>query len=131
MTIADHQPDDTAAVTALIVGIQRDEFGIEIDAAAQPDLAAVRSFYQHGRGGFWVARHGQHIIGTLALLDIGNGAVALRKMFVDAHYRGRRWDTADKLLAHALGHAAAHGVGHVYLGTMDKFQAALRFYEKH
>ncbi len=42
--------------------------------------------------------HGSDIIGTLALLDIGNGQGALRKMFVKKQYRGSDWAVADKLL---------------------------------
>ena len=121
---------DRTDVIDVILPIQQDEFGIPITAADQPDLSAIESFYQAGRGGFWVAKIDGRVVGTIGLKDIGGGEAALRKMFVAAPYRGPAFGTAKKLLATLLREAAARGVRRIFLGTTDKFVAAHRFYEK-
>ncbi|HKT28254.1 GNAT family N-acetyltransferase [Dyella sp.] len=125
------QPQHAAAVAQLIVSIQREEFGFDIDLERQPDLAAIPAYYQQGMGNFWVAMDENKIIGTIALKDIDHHSVALRKMFVAADYRGTAWGIAIKLLHGALDWAKQHAVRSVFLGTTDKFHAAHRFYEKH
>ncbi|MBD8496519.1 GNAT family N-acetyltransferase [Pseudomonas syringae] len=125
------EPADQPGVINVIVPIQREEFGIAITAADQPDLAAIPDFYQQGNGDFWVARHGDTVVGTLGLKDIGDGQAALRKMFVAAAFRGREYGVATQLLARLLTDARARGVRRILLGTTDKFLAAHRFYEKH
>lgn len=121
-------PRYTEQVFDLILSIQAREFGIAITREDQPDLARIAEYYQKGTGNFWIARAGDALAGTIALLDIGNQQVALRKMFVRAEYRGR--DVARALLSQALQWAKAHHVSDVYLGTTAKFLAAQRFYEK-
>jgi N-acetylglutamate synthase-like GNAT family acetyltransferase len=120
-----------AATTHLIVSIQRDEFGFDIDLARQPDLSDIPAFYQRDAGHFWVALTGDTVVGTIALKDIGEHRVALRKMFVAADYRGATWGVAAKLLQTAVDWAKQHAVGSIFLGTTEKFRAAHRFYEKH
>jgi GNAT superfamily N-acetyltransferase len=126
-----YQPEHFDAATALIVSIQRDEFGFDIDLARQPDLSVIPEFYQSGTGNFWVALHDYTVIGTIALKDIGERSVALRKMFVATEYRGTEWGVALKLLHTAVHWARQHDVQNIFLGTTEKFHAAHRFYEKH
>ncbi len=126
-------PGETEAIGALISGIQRDEYGMSITLADQPDLEDIAGFYLAGNGGFWTARLGGptgRIVGTIALKDIGGGMGALRKMFVDKAFRGGRKGTAAALLDALLAHARARGVTAVYLGTTAHFTAAHRFYAK-
>jgi GNAT superfamily N-acetyltransferase len=123
-------PGDASAVAAVIVPIQQREFGIPITLQAQPDLADIAGFYQHGNGNFWVAEADEGIVGTIGLLDIGNREVALRKMFVTAAFRGPAQGVAQGLLDRALAWCGERGVTDVYLGTTAAFLAAHRFYEK-
>jgi GNAT superfamily N-acetyltransferase len=124
-------PEHAEGVVRLIVPIQQQEFGIAITAEAQPDLRDIPGFYQRGAGNFWVALDGGEVVGSIALLDIGNAQAALRKMFVRASHRGREHGVAAALLAVLLEHARTHGLRKIFLGTTDKFLAAHRFYEKH
>ena len=121
---------DAPAVLALILSIQRGEFGLAITAADQPDLADVAGFYQSGLGQFWVADREGAVVGTIGLRDIGGRVLALRKMFVGPEARGAS-GVAGPLLATAIGHARARHVAEIWLGTTDRFLAAHRFYEKH
>lgn len=121
---------DADDVLSVILPIQREEFGIDITADAQPDLRVIPDFYQSGKGQFWVAVKDGAIVGTLGLKDIGNHQAALRKMFVAAEVRGREHGVAALLLDRMFSHAGAAGLTDIFLGTTDKFVAAHRFYEK-
>jgi N-acetylglutamate synthase-like GNAT family acetyltransferase len=130
LQIRSSNPEDAAAIAAVILPIQQLEFGIPVTLETQPDLSDIQAFYQHGCGNFWVAEVDGNIVGTIALLDIGNGNAALRKMFVAAPFRGRELGVAGKLLDALLAHAHTNGIAEIFLGTTDKFLAAHRFYEK-
>lgn len=119
-----------AGVLDLIVGIQRREYGLAITAADQPDLTDIPGFYQRGAGNFWVATVDDKVIGTIALREYAPGQGALRKMFVDAAYRGGA-GVAGRLLATLLVWARDRRLDTITLGTTERFLAAHRFYEKH
>ena len=120
----------TDQVIALIIGIQVDEFAISITAEDQPDLMSIPNFYQIGCGNFWVALDHGRVVGTIALIDIGDGNAALRKMFVDKQYRGPRFSVGQQLLETLLTWSQQQGIGRIYLGTTSQYLAAHRFYEK-
>lgn len=117
-------------VLDLIVPIQREEFNIPITAADQPDLQQIPGFYQKEDGNFWLAIADNTVVGTIALLDIGNRQGALRKMFVHRNYRGKEHGTGQLLLNTLLAWAQQKEYIEIYLGTTEKFLAAHRFYEK-
>jgi N-acetylglutamate synthase-like GNAT family acetyltransferase len=128
--IRQYTPADTQGVIDVILPIQQSEFGIPITLEAQPDLLNIPDFYQHGTGSFWVAESGGSIVGTIALLDIGNRQAALRKMFVSQSHRGAEHGVARQLLATLLDWSRLQDVDEIYLGTTGAFLAAHRFYEK-
>lgn len=121
-------PSLQQGVLDLILKIQTLEFGLQITQEQQPDLMAIGSFYQVGKGNFWCALSDQSVVGTIALLDIGEGALALRKMFVANEHRGT--GLAKRLLETAFNWAKAKECQTLFLGTTEKFLAAHRFYEK-
>lgn len=124
-------PKHREDVGALIVGIQRDEFHIPITLDEQPDLRDIPAFYQRRAGNFWVAVSEEgEVVGTVALLDLGNRQGALRKMFVRASHRGAGHGVSRRLLETLLEWSRARKVKEVYLGTTEKFLAAHRFYER-
>lgn len=128
--IRQYELKDQQAVIDLILGIQQQEFGLSITLEGQPDLLIVKDFYQRDAGNFWVATEGDKLVGTIALIDAGQGLGALRKMFVDAAYRGSEFGVATKLLETLLDWARDNGLNEVYLGTVDILHRAHRFYEK-
>jgi GNAT superfamily N-acetyltransferase len=117
-------------VVDLILQIQRNEFNVPITVDDQPDLASIESFYQQGAGNFWVALIGTEVIGTIALIDIGNRQVALRKMFVKEGFRGIPYKTGQRLMDVAFEWMAEKKVDEVILGTLERFGAARNFYKK-
>ena len=123
---------------ALISGIQRGEFSLSITPEDQPDLLDIPGFYRPGAGEFWVAEATptnteiyREVVGCIALLDIGQGQAALRKMFVHQAWRGSAHGVAAALLRTLLEHARTSGLRQIILGTTTRFLAAHRFYEKH
>ncbi|SDF20763.1 GNAT family N-acetyltransferase [Sporomusa acidovorans] len=117
-------------VIDLILDIQQKEFSIPIRKEDQPDLSDIPNFYQTQGGNFWIAVDDQQVVGTIALIDIGNHQGALRKMFVKTEYRGKTFNTAKLLLSALLSWASDHHMQEIFLGTTEKFLAAHRFYEK-
>jgi GNAT superfamily N-acetyltransferase len=117
-------------VIDLILPIQQAEFGIPVTVEGQPDLLTIPTFYQVDKGNFWVALQAGEVIGTIALLDIGEGRGALRKMFVDAAWRGKELGVAQRLLDELLAWGVDRSFTEILLGTTEKFIAAHRFYEK-
>jgi len=117
-------------VSRLILDIQQKEFHIPITLEQQPDLDNIPDFYKKGNGNFWIALHNGKVIGTTALIDIGYCQVALRKMFVHENYRGKPYQIAQRLLDVALQWMEQKNCKEVYLGTIDLFKAAQRFYGK-
>lgn len=128
--IAAYSDEHAEGVRDLIVPIQQEEFEIPITYADQPDLHDIEGYYRKGCGEFWVALHDRHVVGTIALIDIGDRQAALRKMFVKKAYRGPGRGAARRLLDSLLDHAKKHHVSRVYLGTTSQFLAAHRLYEK-
>lgn len=114
----------------LILGIQIEEFGIPITIVDQPDLNRIENFYQHDNGNFWIALNGEEVIGTIALIDIGDRQVALRKMFVAKPFRGKECGVAQALLDAAIAWCRQKQVRDIFLGTTAAYLAAHRFYEK-
>lgn len=128
--IAPFVPEHAAGVIEVILPIQQQEFGVAVTLQDQPDLLDIAGFYRRGAGNFWVALDGAAVVGTIALLDIGNGQAALRKMFVRAAWRGRERGVAQRLLGTLLDWGRGQGLREIFLGTTAQFLAAHRFYEK-
>jgi len=123
-------PEHSEGVFSVILPIQQAEFAIPITREEQTDLADIPAFYQRGDGNFWVALADNTVVGTVAILDIGNREGALRKMFVTAGHRGSEHGVAKLLLETLLAWCRARGQRQIYLGTTAKYLAAHRFYEK-
>ena len=119
-----------SGVVDVILPIQQSEFDIPITLDAQPDLLDIPAFYQKENGNFWVALNGSQVVGTIALIDIGNREGALRKMFVKSDYRGAAFGVAQELLKVLINWCKQKNFSVIYLGTTPKFLAAHRFYEK-
>lgn len=117
-------------VADLIVSIQQNEFGIPITLQDQPDLNDIPHFYQSNNGNFWTASVDDNMVGTIALLDIGNQQAALRKMFVSKNHRGKSFNIGQSLLDTLLHWATNRQFKEIFLGTTAQFIAAQRFYEK-
>ena len=120
----------TQQIIDLILPIQQQEFNIPLTLEDQPDLLDINNFYRKGNGNFWVALYKKKVIGTIALIDSGNGLGTLRKMFVHKDFRGKEFGTAALLLSQLTAWAVANSYTEIMLGTHDSLHAAQKFYLK-
>ena len=130
MEIIPFSAEYQSGVIALILPIQQQEFGIPITLQDQTDLLNIPAFYQRSAGNFWLALQDARVIGSIALLDIGEGQGAVRKMFVAAPFRGGQHGVAGRLLDTLLSWCRQKQMREIYLGTTAQFKAAQRFYRK-
>jgi len=79
---------------------------------------------------YWVALADGIVIGSVGIITI-NGYAVLKSLFVNKKFRGNGWLVADRLMRSAIDKAKQMNCMHIYLGTMEQFKAAQRFYEKH
>jgi N-acetylglutamate synthase-like GNAT family acetyltransferase len=133
--IVPYEDRHRAALAALVLGIQRGEFGLDATEAGQPDLVDPAGFFRRIGGEIWLALAGgsasDEVVGSVALLDFGEHRAALRKMFVRADMRGPPHRIAERLLDTLIDWAREHGFTEIYLDTLSAFAAARRFYAGH
>lgn len=79
---------------------------------------------------FWVALDGNRVLGTVGLSRINDRNAFLRHFFVAKEARGREQGVSKALLDTALQEAKNRNYESVYLGTMEQFKAAQKFYLK-
>lgn len=130
LTIAPIFNDDCTEIINLILPIQQIEFNVPITIEDQPDLLDIESNYHQRGGNFWGAKINGELVGTIALLNTGHNACALRKMFVKKEFRGKEYGIAQKLLETLVAYCRDQNISDVYLGTVEMLKAAHRFYEK-
>jgi N-acetylglutamate synthase-like GNAT family acetyltransferase len=130
MVIETYQEKYKAEIAQLILNIQQNEFHVPVTISDQPDLLDIENFYFRENGNFWVAVENERVIGTIALIDMGNRQSALRKMFVHKDYRGKEKGIGQLLLNTLIGWCRQKGINEVYLGTVEQLHAAKRFYER-
>jgi putative acetyltransferase len=130
MQIQPYSEKYKADIASLILNIQNNEFNVPVTLNDQPDLVDIENFYCKDNGGFWLAIENEKLIGTIALIDIGGGQAALRKMFVHADYRGKEKAIGQSLLNYLIDWCKQKRIAEIYLGTVEQLHAAKRFYVK-
>ncbi len=130
MQIQPYSEKYKADIACLILNIQNNEFNVPVTLNDQPDLLDIENFYCKDYGGFWLAIENEKLVGTIALIDIGSGQAALRKMFVHADYRGKERAIGQSLLNYLIDWCSNKEITEIYLGTVEQLHAAKRFYVK-
>lgn len=115
----------------MIADIQKGEFSIPItDETNACILKAEQDFYYNHSYNFWYALDNEgKIIGSIGLKKIDANKGEIKKFFVAAGYRGK--GVAQKLMTTLLNAANKHGFQSLFLGTVDKLEAAQKFYSRH
>lgn len=124
MSIVPFESAHTEGFRALVGDTLR-EFGFEPDPALDGDLDDPAATY----AALWIAEDGGNVVGSVALRDLGNGAVELKRMYLRADARGR--GLGRQLLVTALDWARANEKRTVRLDTSERMVAAQRLYEAH
>ena len=90
MQIITYQEKYKQQIIDLILHIQNDEAGIDLQINEQPDLLNVPLYYEKDGGDFWLAIDQDQVVGTFAFMNYGNGNAVLKKFFVRADWRSKK-----------------------------------------
>jgi GNAT superfamily N-acetyltransferase len=121
-----YRKDDYEAVVALVTRVLA-EYGFAAHlGGVQSDLSAIDSGY--ARGGFWVAEIDGAVAGTVAIRPKVAATCELKRLYVNASFRGRGVGRA--LYDHAEAFARGAGYEKIWLDSSRKFAEARRLYEK-
>ncbi len=130
------QPSDAAGVRAMFIAINRElapegqEAAFEgyIDMSLAEEIDRIEAYYGERGGGFYVAIMDGLLVGMFGLEPAGEGAMELRRMYVDRTKRGS--GVAAALLGHAEDECRSAGCSRLVLSTSQLQQAALAFYRR-
>ena len=122
---------DRDAIRTLIFSILQ-SYGLSpAPDSTDADLVDAAAYYAARGGTFHVLvdSTAQRLIGTIGLLPVDAETVELRKMYLDAGYRGR--GLGRRLLEHALSEARRLGRRRVVLETASVLREAIALYERY
>jgi GNAT superfamily N-acetyltransferase len=134
MEIRDFSTDDAAAVRELFIRVNRllapadmkDAFEIYIARSLMEEIDRVSEYYSERNGGFWVAVEGEGIVGMFGLEPSGEGAMELRRMYIDPDFRRR--GMARKMLDFAEQQCRRRQRPRMNLSTSELQREALALY---
>ena len=127
---------DHAAVRDLFIRVNRELAPPEMRKAFEDYIARslteeidrIGEYYAARQGAFFVADDGGALAGMFGLEGIGTTSAELRRMYVDAAYRGKGF--AQAMLVEAEQVCREAGTPVLTLSTSEVQQAALMFYRK-
>ena len=122
LTIVPFEPEHAEGFRSLVSETLR-EFGFDPDPELDPDLADPQAVYV----AVWVARSGNDVVGSVALREVGDDVLELKRMYLRPSQRGR--GLGKRLLATALDWARANGAAAIRLDTTEEMVAARYVYE--
>lgn len=112
----------------LILHIQNGEAGIDLTIEEQPDLLDIPYYYQKNGGEFWIAVENNAVIGTIALMNYGNGNAVLKKFFVEKNHRNKKVGYA--LYMQLKQFVKNNGINVIVLDTPSAAKKSHEFYER-
>ncbi|PHQ79096.1 MAG: hypothetical protein COB66_07585 [Coxiella sp. (in: Bacteria)] len=114
----------------MVSTIQNGELNVNVDRSINSGiLYAEENYYFKGKCNFWYATNKDNkIAGCIGLKYIDEHNAELNKCFVAPAYRGK--GLSQRLISKLIARAAQLDIERIYLGTVDYFVWAHRFYEK-
>jgi molybdopterin-guanine dinucleotide biosynthesis protein A/RimJ/RimL family protein N-acetyltransferase len=122
LNIVPFRAPDAEGFRALVADTLR-EFGFAPDPELDPDLVDPAAYYT----AVWVALLDGDVVGSIALRDLGDATLELKRMYLREVCRGR--GAGRRLLATALEWARANGATKIKLDTTESMEAARALYE--
>lgn len=93
----------------------------------EEQLTDPQKYFIDGGGHIFVALHNDQVVGTCALMPVGEAELELAKLTVADGFRGQ--GIARRLVERCIDHARQLGVQRLSLVSNSRLQAALRLYE--
>lgn len=126
--IRNYEDGDRDDIIALVLHCQNDGTRPLKTVDDQPELLHIREKYLAGGGGFWVAKEGGKVLGSIGLMIAGKGIGILKKFFVYEPYRGKPHHLGRQLYAVLIDFARERGVQQIILDTPKNTDRAHEFY---
>jgi GNAT superfamily N-acetyltransferase len=134
ITIRPFAAADAGAVRNLFIRVNRmlappamrEAFEDYITRSLVDEIDRIADYYGDKRGGFWVARDGNAVVGMFGLEPTGDNAMELRRMYVDPDRRRR--GIARRMLDFAEQECRRRGRLHMELSTSEVQGEALALY---
>jgi GNAT superfamily N-acetyltransferase len=121
------QPGDLGMVVHLHGVVYAREWGL--DTTFEPYVAKpLAEFAMGGAGRLWIAESDERIVGSIAMVDAGEGEGQLRWFLLVPEARGT--GLGRRLLDEALAYARQRGFRHLFLWSFADLGDALRLYER-
>ena len=121
---------DKDEIIAIVLHCQNDGTRPLVSVEDQPELLCIREKYIDNGGCFWGAKENGKVVGTIGLMNKGNGLCILKKFFVYKPYRGNPHHLGQQLYTVFLDFAKVHGFSKIILDTPKNTDRAHSFYEK-
>ena len=130
-----YQPRDQDAVVDLFMRVNRslappemkEVFEAYMARSLAEEIGQIDQYYDANRKrSFWVATDGRRLFGNFGLEPADDGAIEVRRMYVDFPFR--RSGIARAMLTHAEKHARQAGFARIILSTSSLQQPALALY---
>jgi putative acetyltransferase len=127
---------DHAAVRDLFIRVNRElappewreAFERYVALSLAEEIDRLADYYSDKKGAFFVAHDGDRLAGMFGLEGLGTPAAELRRMYIDAAFRGT--GLARAMLGQAEQACRDAGTPVLTLSTSELQQAALAFYRK-
>ena len=127
---------DAAQVRELFITVNRllspahlrDVFEAYIERALAEEIDRISAYYSEHAGSFWVTVKDDKVVGMFGLEDTSDGAVELRRMYVDPS--ARRQGIARQMLQSAEDECRRSGIARLTLSTSEIQAAALALYKE-
>jgi len=128
MDIIVYQEKYKKQIIDLILHIQNCEAKIDLSVEEQPDLLDIPCYYQKNGGEFWIAIENDTVIGTIALMNYGNGNAVLKKFFVKKSHRNKKVGYALYMILKK--YAESNKINTIVLDTPSVAKKSHEFYER-
>ncbi|MCM8813536.1 MAG: GNAT family N-acetyltransferase [Candidatus Omnitrophica bacterium] len=129
INIRKFKPQDAQRVKELIASILEKEFSLHQSTFPYNDLADVAATYGGRRDIFLVAEDKTNgVVGTIAIKEDDNNTALLRRIFVDAGYRG--FGIGKDLLIRAIEFCEEQNYRIINFCSTDKMTAAISLCQK-
>ena len=126
------EPATGAAAADVIVLLARiwEEYRFVWDPETEfPDLFTFDAHYGPPRGAFWVVRDEVgRVIGSIGVQRVNDTSAEIRRLYLDAHVRGRGLGRA--LVDEVLAWCRAHGFTRLVLWSDTRFEQSHRLYDR-
>lgn len=106
--IKEYEDADRDEVIQLVLHCQNDGTRPIVSVEDQPELLHIPKKYFSAGGCFWVEKEDGRVIGSIGLMNLGNGIGALKKFFVYEDYRGAPYHLGRKLYNKVLSFIQKH-----------------------